>query len=115
MDSRPQLPEGRGAVFSMLNEAMKDLNIAKEASSITPAKAVFGSVGALLPTIRVSQSVVVGRSLTIERLQDSSREGYVELGLACADVCRTLDRGLNGRQADQLSWPVFEAIEQLTR
>ena len=64
MDSRPQLPEGRGAVFSMLNEAMKDLNIAKEASSITPAKAVFGSVGALLPTIRVSQSVVVGRSLT---------------------------------------------------
>ena len=64
MDPRPQLPKGRDGVSSMLNEAMKDLNIVKEASSITPAKAVFGSVGALLPTIRVSQCVAVGRSLT---------------------------------------------------
>ena len=43
-----------------------------------------------------------------------NREDYAELGLACADVCRALDRGLNHRQADQLSRPVFEAIEQLT-
>ena len=41
------------------------------------------------------------------------REDYVKLGLACADVCRALDRGLNGRQADQLSRSVYEAIEQL--
>ena len=39
---------------------------------------------------------------------------YVELGLACADVCRALDRRLNGRRIDQLSQPVFEAIGQLT-
>ena len=39
---------------------------------------------------------------------------YVELGLSCADVCRALDRGLNGRRIDQLSQPVFEAIGQLT-
>ena len=43
-----------------------------------------------------------------------TRKGYVELGLACADVCRSLDRGLNRRQADRLSQPVSEAIEQLT-
>ena len=43
-----------------------------------------------------------------------NRKGYVELGLYCADVCRSLDRGLNRIQSDPLSRPVFEAIEQLT-
>ena len=38
---------------------------------------------------------------------------YVKLGLACADVCRALDRGLNGRQADELARSVLEAIDQL--
>ena len=49
-------------------------------------------------------------------MQDSmiDRKGYVELGLYCADVCRSLDRGLNHRQTDQLGRPVLEAIEQLT-
>ena len=39
---------------------------------------------------------------------------YVDLGLACADVCRALDRGMSGRQIDGLSPSVLEAIEQLT-
>ena len=39
---------------------------------------------------------------------------YVELGLACADVCRVLDRGVNRRRVDQLSQSVLRAIEQLT-
>ena len=39
---------------------------------------------------------------------------YVELGLACADVCRALDRGVNGKRLDDLSQSVFEAIGQLT-
>jgi hypothetical protein len=39
---------------------------------------------------------------------------YVDLGLACADVCRALDRGMNGRRLDELSGSVCEAIEQLT-
>lgn len=39
---------------------------------------------------------------------------YVELGLACADACRALDRGMNGRRVDQLSQSVFDAIGQLT-
>ena len=39
---------------------------------------------------------------------------YVDLGLACADVCRALDRGMGGRQVDEISESVFEAIQQLT-
>ena len=39
---------------------------------------------------------------------------YVELGLACADVCRALDRGMNGRRMGDLSQSVRDAIEQLT-
>ena len=39
---------------------------------------------------------------------------YVDLGLACADVCRVLDGGMRGRRVDELDQPVFEAIEQLT-
>jgi len=39
---------------------------------------------------------------------------YVELGLTCADVCEVLNRGMDRREADQLSQPVLEAIEDLT-
>ena len=48
--------------------------------------------------------------------QDSmaNKSDYVELGLACADVCKALDRGMNGKKLD-LSQSVREAIEQLTR
>ena len=49
-------------------------------------------------------------------IQDSmvNETEYIELGLACADVCRALDRGMNGRRVDELSQSVFEAIGQLT-
>lgn len=39
----------------------------------------------------------------------------VELGLSCANVCKFLDRGLKGRRLDELSQPMLDAIEQLTR
>ena len=39
---------------------------------------------------------------------------YVELGLVCADVCRALDRGMNGKQLGDLSDSVRQAIAQLT-
>ena len=50
------------------------------------------------------------------RTQDSMTNelDYVELGLSCADVCQALDRGMNGRQLDELSQSVLKAIEQLT-
>jgi hypothetical protein len=40
---------------------------------------------------------------------------YVELGLTCADVCEALNRGIDRRQADQLSHSASEAIGMLTR
>ena len=56
MDSKTQQQKGRDDALSKLNEAIEDLNRAKEVSNITPAKAVFGSTSDLLPTIRVSNS-----------------------------------------------------------
>ena len=43
-----------------------------------------------------------------------NKQDYVELGLACADVCRALDRGVNGRRLEEIGQSVREAIEQLT-
>ena len=93
------------------------MNLIKELSSMTPAKAVFGSVTILMTMIRVrlsSSSVIYCR---FTRNQDSmaNKADYVDLGLACADVCKALDRGMNGRRLDELNRPVLEAIEQLTR
>ena len=55
MDTEIQQPKGRDNdnTLSLLNVAIEALNLAKEISSITPAKAVFGSVSALLIMIRV--------------------------------------------------------------
>lgn len=39
---------------------------------------------------------------------------YVELGLACAQVCNALDRGLDGKRLDELNESVREAIKHLT-
>ena len=43
-----------------------------------------------------------------------NEEGYVGLGLVCANVCTALDRGLNGKRLEDLNNSVCEAIEQLT-
>jgi len=39
---------------------------------------------------------------------------YVELGLSCADICRALDRGMDGKKLADLSHSVCDAINQLT-
>ena len=49
-NSPPQ--KGRDGALSVLNTAIEALNLAKEISSATPAKAVFGSVSILLAMIR---------------------------------------------------------------
>ena len=56
----------------------------------------------------------MGYGLT--HIQDSmaSKTDYVELGLACADVCKALQRGMNGRRPDDLSDSEREAITRLT-
>lgn len=42
-----------------------------------------------------------------------NEQDYIELGLACADVCRALDRGMNGKKLDDFGQSVCEAINQL--
>jgi hypothetical protein len=54
MEAESQRPKGREGTISALNAAIEALNLAKELSSITPAKAVFGSVSVILAMIRVS-------------------------------------------------------------
>ena len=44
----------------------------------------------------------------------ANEEGYVELGLHCAEICKAIDRGMNGKRLDELSQSVCEAINQLT-
>ncbi|KAF9787267.1 hypothetical protein BJ322DRAFT_1019720 [Thelephora terrestris] len=53
--------------------------------------------------------------LTLVQDSDIDREDYAQLGFSCADVCRALDRGLEGTRTDELSPSVFRAIGQLTR
>ena len=38
---------------------------------------------------------------------------YVELGLACADICTALGRGMEGKKADDLNQSVRDATAQL--
>jgi hypothetical protein len=99
-----------------LNVAIEDLNLAKEISGITPAKAAFGSVSALLAIIRVRSTHSVEPSFLLMFIQDSmvNEQDYVDLGLICADICTVLDRGLEGRRLNELSKSVLGAIELLT-
>jgi len=118
MDTKSQRPKGRDGALSSLNVVIEALNLAKEISGITPAKAAFGSVGVLLTMIRVRfrSSDSVTTSLWFTLVQDSmvNKQDYVELGLSCADICRALDRGTGGKSLDDLSHSVCEAINQLT-
>ena len=44
----------------------------------------------------------------------ANKADYVKLGFVCADVCRALDRGVNGRRVDVFTPSTVEAIHQLT-
>ena len=50
------------------------------------------------------------------RSQDTmaNEADYVELGLSCADICRALERGMNGKKLRDLSQSVCDAINRLT-
>ena len=58
MTAEPQRSKGRESVVSALNAAVEAMNLAKELSIITPAKAVFGSVSVVLTMIKVSLLLV---------------------------------------------------------
>ena len=53
MDTKFQRRKSRDSALSLLGTAIEALNLAKEISSPTPAKAVFGSVSVVLTMIRV--------------------------------------------------------------
>jgi len=53
MEEKSQRPRDREGVISLLNATIEALNLAKEISSITPAKAAFASVSVLLTMTRV--------------------------------------------------------------
>ena len=115
MDTKSQ--RRRDGALSLLNAAIEVMNLAKEVSSPTPAKAVFGSVSVILTIIRVGLLPVHLDQLQAHVLaQDSMMNitDYVDLGLACAEVCKALDRGTDGKKLEDLSQSVREAIDQLT-
>ena len=53
MEAKSQQPKDREGVISALNATIEAMNLAKEISSITPAKAAFGTVSALLTMLKV--------------------------------------------------------------
>ena len=53
MEAKSQRPKDREGVISTLGAAIEALNLAKEISSITPAKAAFGAVSILLTMLKV--------------------------------------------------------------
>ena len=116
METRFQRPKGRKGTLSSLNTVIDAVNLAKEVSGIPIAKAAFDSVSALLTMIRVRCLLVCNRMFRLHNRQDSmvNELDYIELGLHCADICRALDRGINGKKLSELSQSVCDAINQLT-
>ena len=117
MDADSKRQKRREKALTLLNAAIDAMNLAKEASSGTPAPAVFGSVGIILTTIRVGFFHFFGDELRVHIKQDSmaNKTDYVDLGIACTDVCKALHRGMNGKTLDGLTESVREALEQLTK
>ena len=114
MDENSRRQQRQDNVLSSLNIAIDSLNLTKEALGIAPAKAVCGSVSVVLSMIRVRfpSRCWFGR---LRDIQDSmiNKIDYVELGLACADICTALGRGMDGKELGDLSQSVSEAIGQL--
>ena len=77
MTDKSQQQKDQDGVISTLNVAIDGLNIAKEIASVTPAKAVFGSVAVLLTMIRVSRLLSCGKILKIHTSpgHDGQRSG----------------------------------------
>ena len=115
MGAKSRRPKRQEKTLSLLNAAIEVVNIASEVSSPTPAKAVFGSVSILPTMIRVcfSPSPMTYSRLTCDQDSMANKYDYVELGLTCANVCKALHRGMDGKQPDDLPQSAREAIEEL--
>jgi hypothetical protein len=58
MDTKSRGSKRQDVTLSALNAAIEAMNLAKEVSGVTPAKAIFGSVGVILAMIRVGSLLV---------------------------------------------------------
>ena len=117
MTDKSKQPERRDGALSSLNLAIDGLNTAKDAASSIPlANVVFATVTLLLTMIRVSVLLPDARRPRLTHSQDSMANDmdFVELGLSCADICRALERGMDGKKMDDLSKSVCDAMNQLT-
>lgn len=65
MDTEPQRPKDWDCALVALDGAIQVLDLAEEDSNIPPAKAVFGSVGVLLVTIKVRLLLFSGDLLQV--------------------------------------------------
>ena len=72
MTTNPKQTKGRDGALSVLSIAIEGLNLAKEISSITPAKAVFGSASVILAMIKVLSSLL----FCGDGLQPHGRTGF---------------------------------------
>ena len=59
-------------------------------------------------------SAAMSFELTVMQDSTANKEDLLDLGRSCVDVCKALERGLEGRQQDELSPSMLNAIEQLT-
>ena len=116
MGSTSQRQEKPNGVPSTLDADIQVLSQAKDTCGIPPVQGVFDSAGALLTTIRVRSlySAAVGFRFTFPQDPMFNKQDYTDIGKLCAGVCKALNRGSKGRQLDELSQPVLEAIEELT-
>ena len=115
MDPKSQRPKRPDNTLSLLNAITEVANLAKELSSPTPAKAVFGTVSVILTMIKVPFSSPMTYSrLTGNQDSTANKSDYVDLGLTCVDVCKALHQGMDGKELNDLRPPVREAIEKLT-
>jgi hypothetical protein len=117
MATNPQQPKERDGVVTTLNVFIEAFTLAKEISSITPAKAVFGSAAVILTTIKVRcflfhATASLQLTCVIQEFF-ANQQDYIELGQNCVEIGCVLDRGTQGKGAEHLSQLVRDAINRL--
>jgi len=73
MPTNSRRPEHRDAALHSLNAALEAVELAKELSTVAPARAVFGTVSIILTMTRVSLLLVC-----IGRLHDEMNLGHID-------------------------------------
>ena len=113
MDPAPQRPIDWDLALIALDGAIVVMDLAEKGSNIPPAKAIFGTVGIILATIKVRLLLFNDNFPIFTHNQDSEVHEHVELGLFCTDICEELDRCLFGRKMDELTKSVCDAMDRL--